>query len=588
MPYLILPKDAPIPPAFTEPYIFRYYDRWEVVEGITGSPCPDCSKPLARDTYTFSLSYTYRCTLCGIRRLKCLAGDPPVTYPTRQLAHAACTPATERVEYVSSPAEREAWYARETSRRSLAPPIGDDQLRAFPRHYLHMSSTKPGLFAYTKDDEHGYLDKQTILKPGKYLTQYYADKLTTAQIADIVAACAAYATLGYSLATSTADITAIFNSAQGPSSCMQRREPAEYDWQKLLDREDLPYHPSAVYGESDLAIAYLGTIGNVSQRAVVWPAEKRYCNYDRVRIYGTGPLEQLLRRDGYTAHPDAFHGARIRQIPYRGGVLMPYIDGTETAYALDSKWLVLDERPEPDARAFGTTQTCGYAGARNVPDVEDENSDDVECSSCGGDFTADEIQHGECYDCRHSWTCEHCDSRISDDNGSWNVEDENWCESCADSDSAQCAECDEAYNASGFSHADRLARQAANTSDLCPNCAEHFSFCDECQAKWDTRESDDCPNEHATEDGTPIRATDDTDTLSLPYSIVCIPAIYCLEIWSATNRRFEPCYAANVRITGTWDFCSLHEQRLQALHPSYQYRIGQMPRLDVAEVSAHV
>lgn len=110
----------------------------------------------------------------------------------------------------------------------------------------------------------------------------------------------------------------------GPSSCMSH---------PVGDYATNGIHPVRAYGNGDLALAYVAKAKDptkYSQRALVWPAKKRYG-----RVYGSGALEKWLQELGYTH--GTFDGAKMSKIEIEGhdAVVMPYVDYHD--YVVESK-----------------------------------------------------------------------------------------------------------------------------------------------------------------------------------------------------------------------------------------------------------
>jgi hypothetical protein len=149
----------------------------------------------------------------------------------------------------------------------------------------------------------------TTQKPGKFLTTFFADKLTTPRIADLAADFRTQGTPPKLNFARTADeIEDIYN--RGPSSCMKKSK-AEFHGAINSVRS---------YAGPDLAVAYLDKAGGktVSARAICWPAKKIYG-----RMYGDSiALQFALTAAGYT---DVYSGKVAREIEaaFTGARLTP-------------------------------------------------------------------------------------------------------------------------------------------------------------------------------------------------------------------------------------------------------------------------
>ncbi len=223
------------------------------------------------------------------------------------------------------------WELREEARFALgdyqAVPWAHD-LPAITGHYAHLSSDKPGLIAYTQTPAKGEADRQTQIRPGRYLTQYYPD-LSAKEVRRLSNGVAKPATLAF--AHTADDIEKVY--LDGPQSCMSRPAGSFAS----------PCHPVRVYGDSDLALAYaMPPSGSPTARALVWIAKKRFG-----RIYGDEDLlERLLAGAGFERAD--FSGARIRRIAADPDdseqVVMPYIDCCRSFDIVDEHWLRIEGR----------------------------------------------------------------------------------------------------------------------------------------------------------------------------------------------------------------------------------------------------
>ncbi len=425
-------------------------------------------------------------------------------------------PKTQTVTFVASFDERESWQNREITRFDsgdyLPTPWAQDINRAYGApyswpvavkfHYAHRSIQDPGMIAYTKNDEHGINDRQTRVAPGRYLTEYFKDFFTPEQIAELSNRCKAE-TLDLQIARSEADIVAIYSRKDcGFSSCMQLKRSPEYDFQHAVERGDRK-HPAAVYGDSDLGVAYLGDIATkITARAVVWPDKKRY-----TRVYGDATLTNILRANGYTQ--GALLGARVHYIESGEGVIMPYIDGVSNASQDDSdgsgQWVVLDDNGDLECQ-----NTTGYGDGSEDPSARDEDNEDDDdrytCERCSDRF---EYRRGrsteycpDCFDSRE--LCSVCDEWSWQDhtalNGGGQI-----CETCLDRQTVTCAgmvtversqadntgagavvQCDETWHEQiEFTPDEQAVRDTNGVSTLCRSCAEHKQLCKHCAQTFD-------------------------------------------------------------------------------------------------------
>jgi hypothetical protein len=333
----------------------------------------------------------------------------------------------ERSRFMDGVYAKTPWHSEALNR---ARSVSDERFEQVKAYYCHLSQKAPDMVAYTPDADHGYQDRQVQIKPGKFLEKL-TDLFSTAEIAAYVAQVKARGE-GFKLATSAEDIVAVYTN--GPGSCMGG---------KSADNFRTCVHPTSVYGDSDLALAYIGTKDRASARCIVWPEHKLYS-----RCYGDDMLAEQLRAAGWS-HSYYLEGAKVRALKdtNRGGYIMPYLDCAESIDLETIKgvrWFVLREDEDGE---YNCKDTSGYT-----------------CEN--------ERNH-----------CQNCESRIS--------EDETYCESCQ-MDLTYCARCgNETFDSSDFVEVDE--------EWYCYSCAQRwFHECqvDGCHGEWHSKEAGDLCHRH--------------------------------------------------------------------------------------------
>jgi hypothetical protein len=324
-----------------------------------------------------------------------------------------------------------------------------------PDHYAHLSVKNPGYIAYTKNAEHGVNDRQTMVRPGKYLQEFYADVFTPKQIADYVAACSADR-FALKIATTAGDIEAVYTN--GPNSCMSHHE-GDYS---------SPCHPVRVYGDSDLAVAYYGDIASkVSARCIVWPDQRTYLQDGGYGDWSV--LERLLRADGWQA--GSIHGAHVRYIAHGDTCVMPYVDtihGASLVRRNGKNWVRLGSGP------IDCSNTDGLGGTEDERSTCDHCGDRYDDDDYGGDgmcqYCYDQC-HATCEDCNDS---EHVDNLRTGDNGN------RYCHSCWRDHINECKVCGDSFNDTDFDRADTREREMNGVEDCCADCADTHVWCSTC------------------------------------------------------------------------------------------------------------
>lgn len=410
--------------------------------------------------------------------LSTLTGDLWGCYATKPEAVAE-RPHGWAVTFIATEDERYTWQTRERSRmrdgtytrvpwpgtlyRLYDAPETLAYCLDLSHHYAHVSLEAPGMIAYTPDDAHGVADRQVRVKPGRYLTQYASAYMTAEQINEWTARVRAH-TQELQLARTPDEIAAVYVAKNGPTSCMDGRH------------FDFASAPTRVYGDSDLAVAYLGEINTknptqsiIAARAVCWPAKKRYS-----RIYGdSGTLATCLENAGYAR--GSMNGARIRAVEsgYRDSYVMPYIDGIDGA-DLDGDSFILGDGEYETQNTHGRTSEKERHYCQNDDCDEEVDSDTSYCANCE----------------ENRRVCNHCSDTFwdysdgSEHHGYW------YCNSCVDEHTQSCAAC-ESEDVCSFDYS--WSEQRNRNMLLCGGC-EDMTLCVECDKYVEeTNDASLCP-----------------------------------------------------------------------------------------------
>ena len=314
-------------------------------------------------------------------------------------------------------------------------------------HYIHRATVVHNLVAFTETAEKGEQDRQTVMKPGVYLTRFFSNVLSVSEIEH-------WSRLHCMKPGESSDIKFAIKDFEiqdiyerGPESCMSG-DVSEYESKT---------HPVRVYGDSDLSLAYIEGESDyhendIKSRALVWtdkkfygriyPTPERYSESkrDSARIENER-LMQALESAGY--RPGSFNGAKIHAIPHgRNGecFVMPYIDG---GYSVDliGEHFVLGKRASYEAQS---TNGVLYINEGNV--------------------------------------CEHCDNRMSDDD-SYSVyvsrhNTESWCSCCYENNTFYCHGTEENYSEDVDSVSDN------DGNSYCQYYARDEMFCCDKTGNW--------------------------------------------------------------------------------------------------------
>lgn len=396
------------------------------------------------------------------------------------------------------------WHRRERERfergEYVRVPWHDEQREDIAQiHYVHLSLEDIGKVAFTPDVECGLIDKQTRMSPGRYLERFYLRQFTKKQVAAYVDLIKSLFST-FSIATTTADIRKVYRN--GPPSCMGG--PADHTNQYWREDRLEGHMPCDVYAApSDLAVAYFGPIDRPAQRATIWPEKKLYSRDvdGDSRVYGTGPLEMMLKKAGYTH--GAFEGAKILNIKLANGkTLLPYIDGSNYVDPVDDdpRFLVITDEGN---RTFDASRTDGAVVEINRPrprfveNDDDDDSDYRSCDNCGDIYDPQSEGTTEyCQSCNENqWTCERCDRSGFGPDDVYCVDDQTVCEYCYQAAHTECADenCRNRWiESEAFTSRQIAERRRKHVEDLCRSCASEYAYCEACDESWDTREHETC------------------------------------------------------------------------------------------------
>jgi hypothetical protein len=314
----------------------------------------------------------------------------------------------------------------------------------FREHFTHVSLMDPQSIAFTEDATKGEADRQTHMRPGKYLQKFlgagpdgriehgplagHEAKVTKQKIAF-------YAAWHRAGARPPNDDVLEFTDdpdmmvelyENGPDSCMMGKH-----WAKES-------HPVRVYAGGGLKLAYMmsacGT--KVVGRSLCWPDKAVFG-----RVYPTpnGPTDRerydelmaRLKGLGWTSVDEdnsVFEGALLSQLSDRyGNFIMPYLDhsyGVEEVYREGKTWWRMTHDTHHQENTDGTY-------------LDGEDRIDWTCDCCDEGFTEDT----ESCTVYTSWRA----NRDGGRRGGWPAGERQWCEYCRDQNTFYCEGSDEYY-----------------------------------------------------------------------------------------------------------------------------------------------
>lgn len=308
--------------------------------------------------------------------------------------------------------------------------------------FLHVSPSDGSLLAYTASPDHGLANRQTVMRPGRWLVKHFP----WFSPQDVKELCLEWTLIGtppeIRFAVSADDIFNVYRD--GPHSCMAGHKSVR------------------AYAGGDLAIAYFRNArGRIAARTLVWPERKLYfagAYGDDTRLY------MGLEAVGYSEDVDELAGARLGGYEdARGRPMAPYVDACEgRAHYNAKRELVLGSGAGEEVELRSTAGelrpalSCDRCGDARTEDegVYLEDEDEMWCQYCADNYAV--------------W-CTQCDTTVSEDNAQ-EVRtircSETWCDRCvSDGDAYSC------YDCGGTFHIDRMC------GDYCDGCG---IVCDQC------------------------------------------------------------------------------------------------------------
>lgn len=225
--------------------------------------------------------------------------------------------------------------------------------------YEHIDPNDQTKVRYVASATDGMQGRYTSMTPGRFI-KHYVDSYCDASLLDEWCA-----KMGLELTTSPLmlarkpeEIVWVYNN--GPHSCMA------YDMSGPTF-EKVDKHPVSVYGDSDLALAYIMRRGEITARALCWPEKKIFG-----RIYGDrSRLLERFKENDYIENWMGLAGAKIRQLRNEEDkrLILPYIDGDLGVIPEGDDWLILSDKPHIIAKSpYGIVEadSCNRCGATGV------------------------------------------------------------------------------------------------------------------------------------------------------------------------------------------------------------------------------
>lgn len=299
------------------------------------------------------------------------------------------------------------WHLREDARLSLNhyDPLPDTVLAALDpekiRHvYPHLPQKEgnAGMIAYTQSATAGAMDRQAVMRAGRFIRQYGRDDLTDEQVKQLAAEIAAYRTADIHHSNKREDYKRVY--IDGPDSCMAYDETGKEFGRLKIDGKFV--HPTEVYAhpDNDLEIVWLEVGGDIVARTIINKSKMQY-----PRVYAKESvarakerLEAYLHDLGYTRADYALGGQKLLRLSpdkFPRAIICPYIDVHNIGVDVFDDYL----------------ETGGSEQANH------------ETGCLSGYDTAN----------RCTWSCDCCDTDYDDDDNSYlDYAGDYICESCVD------------------------------------------------------------------------------------------------------------------------------------------------------------
>lgn len=309
------------------------------------------------------------------------------------------------IQPVTASLDTPLWKVREAARMACNQydPLPDEVLKVLPREVVenqfpHMAVKEgnAGMIAFTQSPTAGVLDRQQVMRPGRYIRQH-CPNLTDQQVKELSAACLGALTAGFHHSTKAEDYARVY--INGPSSCMSYG-PDDDDWCRLMVGGKF-FHPCSIYAhpENDLELVWLEVNKRIVARAVVNKATKQY-----PRAYGSDSvadskerMERYLRSLGYTRDHEALAGQKVLKVhpdDYPGAIICPYIDCNNVGVSIRDNHMII----KPGGLQANHETGCLY-------DYDINSEPGWYCECCGNGFSDDDRWE---YDQNDNRICEGC------------------------------------------------------------------------------------------------------------------------------------------------------------------------------------
>jgi hypothetical protein len=236
--------------------------------------------------------------------------------------------------------------------------------------YEHIDPHDPTKVRFIASATDGMQSRYTSMAPGRFIKKFIDNDPPSYLLDEWCAKMGLDMTTSPLMFAITADeIEQVYN--EGPHSCMAYKK----NHPTFINVEQ---HPVRVYGNSDLAVAYIMRNGEITARTLCWPKKKIHG-----RIYGdTARILERLKENDYIENWN-MEGAKIRQLRNKksGDLILPYIDGDLGVVIKGKDWLQLSSQPHIIAKsAYGQVtadhcEMCHRTGVWLEAHYEDDDTE---------------------------------------------------------------------------------------------------------------------------------------------------------------------------------------------------------------------
>lgn len=264
---------------------------------------------------------------------------------------------------------------------------------AYP--HLPEKASNAGQVAFTENVAKGCMDRQSVMKAGRFIRRFGYDHLTDEDVKQLAASVMAAGNVNIHHSRERKDYARVY--MEGPSSCMAYGPEGKMFDRLMVNGEFV--HPTEVYAhpDNDLELVWLEVNGRIGARTIINTETKRY-----PRIYASddvrnasAKLGDYLTELGYKQSDSALSGQRLLKLSpdhYPNAIICPYVDCNNLGVDVEDDHLFTGGGEEADHE---TGCLCDY----------NTRSEYWTCDHCSEDFDEDDDYSIDVYDNR---VCHRC------------------------------------------------------------------------------------------------------------------------------------------------------------------------------------